>query len=334
MNSPRRRFFSLCSSFLLPATLLSATFLFAAVPASDASAQTFSTLVNFTGSNGANPLFGTLIQGKDGNFYGTTSAGGAHGQGTVFKLTAAGTLTTIYNFCSKGGCADGSAPFAGLILAKDGNFYGTTEAGGSQNEGTVFKVTTAGKLTTLHSFTFHDGANPYAALMQAKNGTFYGTTESGGANLLGTVFKMTSAGVLSTLHSFNQTDGASPESPLIQGTDGNFYGTTYRRLERVRNGFQDDVGRRRDDDSHLRRRDRRTGDHDRSGAKCEGNFLRTTSLGGTIGYGSVFSMTSAGVVKVLHSFGATDGATPNALIMGSDGNLYGTTISGAAAAMA
>src|SRR5258708_9739300 len=190
-------------------------------------AQTFTTLANFNGSNGSSPLFAALVQGTDGNLYGTTSAGGAHKQGTVFKISPAGTLTTLYSFCAKTNCTDGSAPYAGLLLGRDGNLYGTTESGGTNKSGTVFKITPRGTLTTLHSFNTSDGANPYATLIQATDGNFYGATQSGGANLLGTVFKITQSGTRTTLHNFNGSDGSSPESAMIQTTDGNFYGTTY-----------------------------------------------------------------------------------------------------------
>jgi uncharacterized repeat protein (TIGR03803 family) len=204
-----------------------AAFLLCAVMPYAGRAQTLTTLVNFKKTNGANPVFARLLQGPDGNFYGTTSTGGAHNHGTVFKVSPAGTLITLYNFCAKSSCTDGSAPYAGLVQGTDGNFYGTTEAGGTSNAGTVFKITPGGTLTTLHKFTFHDGANPYAALLQATDGNFYGTTESGGAHLLGTVFKITLQGVFTRLHSFNLTDGSSPEADLIQAADGNFYSTTY-----------------------------------------------------------------------------------------------------------
>ena len=97
----------------------------------------------------------------------------------------------LYSFCAQSKCTDGSAPYAGLVLGRDGNFYGTTESGGANGEGTVFKITPRGALTTVHSFNIYDGANPYAALVQATDGNFYGTTESGGAHILGTVFKIT-----------------------------------------------------------------------------------------------------------------------------------------------
>ncbi len=293
-------------------------------------AQTLTTLVSFTGSNGSDPLFAPLLQGADGNLYGTTSGGGAHGHGTVFKVTTGGTLKTLYSFCAKSGCADGSAPYAGLIQAKDGNFYGTTEAGGTNNVGTIFKITTGGVLTTLHKFNYNDGANPYAALLQATDGNFYGTTESGGAHILGTVFKMTPGGTLTTLHSFDLTDGSSPQAALIQGADGNFYSTTY-------NGGTEGYGTAFKITSGGTLTTLHTfGDADGRGVvpglvqASDGNFYGSAGQGGANGYGTVFMMTPQGTLTTLHSFSATDGATPNQLALGSDGKFYGTTISGGA----
>jgi len=294
-------------------------------------AQTLTTLANFTGSNGSNPLFAPLVQGTDGNLYGTASAGGAHSQGTVFKITPSGTLTTLYSFCAKSNCTDGSAPYAGLMLGRDGNLYGTTEAGGTSGLGTVFKITQRGALTTLHSFNSHDGASPYATLVQGTDGNFYGTTESGGSHILGTVFKMTPQGTLTTLHSFNSTDGSSPEAALIQATDGNFYSTTYNggtegygTVFKITSGgtlstlhIFDDATEGRAVTSGLVQ-------------ASNGSFYGSTTLGGPNSYGSVYTMTSTGTVTVLHGFNATDGATPNALVLATDGNFYGTTISGGA----
>jgi len=296
-----------------------------------ARAQTLTTLANFVGTNGANPLFAPLVQGTDGNLYGTTQAGGAHQQGTVFKVTTAGTLTTLYSFCGQS-CGDGSAPFGGLILGKDGNLYGTTEAGGTNNDGTVFKITPQGALTTLHSFNIRDGFNPFAGLVQATDGNFYGTTESGGANLLGTVFKITPQGALTTLHSFDSTDGSAPEAPLIQAIDGNLYSTTY-------NGGV--VGEDYGTTFKITTRGVLTTLHNFSETEgraivpalvqaSDGNFYGTASEGGANGYGSVFMMTLDGTLTVLHRFDATDGATPNTLVLGTDGNFYGTTVSGGA----
>jgi uncharacterized repeat protein (TIGR03803 family) len=294
-------------------------------------AQTLTTLANFTGSNGADPLFAPLAQGTDGNLYGTASAGGAHSQGTVFKITPSGTLTTLYSFCAKSKCADGSAPYAGLLLGTNGNFYGTTEAGGAHGQGTVFKITPRGTLTTLHSFNINDGSNPYATLLQATDGNFYGTTQSGGSHLLGTVFKMTPQGALTTLHSFNSTDGSSPEASLIQATDGNFYSTTY-------NGGAEGYGTVFKMTSAGTMTTLHVFDDNTEGRAIttglaqasDGNFYGTTSLGASFGYGAIYSMTPTGTVTVLHSFDATDGATPNALVLATDGNFYGTTISGGA----
>ena len=171
------------------------------------------------------------MQAGDGNFYGTTEWGGAYGLGTVFKISPGGTLTTLYSFCAGGlSCADGSLPTAGLVQAADGNLYGTTAEGGANTDGTVFKITPGGSLTTLHSFEGNDGGLPEAALVQATDGNLYGTTSWGGSGGYGTVYKITLGGTLTTLHSFSgyPTDGGDPYAALVQATDGNLYGTTWR----------------------------------------------------------------------------------------------------------
>jgi uncharacterized repeat protein (TIGR03803 family) len=140
-------------------------------------------LTTLAGFEGANPR--ALVQASDGNFYGTTEAGGTSkncngGCGTVFKITPSGTLTTLYSFCSLANCADGWNPWAGVIQATDGNFYGTTELGGANCAplgcGTIFRMTPGGSLTTLYSFCSQancaDGAVPYAGLIQASDGNF------------------------------------------------------------------------------------------------------------------------------------------------------------------
>ena len=180
------------------------------------------TLYNFSYTDGAGPT-GALILGSDGNYYGTTAGGGPADSGTFFVITPSGTLTTLYTFT---GANDGSAPYGALVQALDGNFYGTTFAGGSNDYGTVFTITANGTLTTLHAFDNTDGSYPYAGLVQGNYGDFYGVTEEGGTYSYGTVFKITPSGTLTTLHSFSGgLDGDTPVSTLIQATDGNLYGT-------------------------------------------------------------------------------------------------------------
>jgi uncharacterized repeat protein (TIGR03803 family) len=182
-----------------------------------------------SGTDGANPQ-ASLIQASDGNFYGTTSGGGANNFGTVFKVTPAGVESVLYSFRAG---TDGATPQASLIQASDGNFYGTTYSSGNNvgsgvSLGTVFKVTPAGVETILHSFGGEpDGAGPVASLIQTSDGNFYGTTTAGGSHGQGTVFKITPLGVETLLHSFGlPTDGAIPQAGLIKASDGNFYGTT------------------------------------------------------------------------------------------------------------
>jgi uncharacterized repeat protein (TIGR03803 family) len=180
-----------------------------------------------------------LVQATDGNFYGTTSNGGVGGNcnsynddlcGTVFKITRTGKLTTLYTFCRKVNCSDGASPWAGLVQATDGNFYGTTSEGGNSNVGTVFKITSTGELTTIYTFCTrgecYDGNEPISPLIQATDGNLYGTTYGGGEFGVGTVFKTTLGGKLTTLYSFNSTDGSAVCAGLIQSANGTLYGTT------------------------------------------------------------------------------------------------------------
>ena len=290
-------------------------------------AQTFTTLWNFDGNNGAQPGFGPLTQGTDGNLYGTTKAGGIYNLGTVFKMTPAGTLTTIYTFCFQNRCPDGAQPEAGLLLGTDGNFYGTTYSGGTLGQGTVFKITPSGVLTVLHSFNIRDGANPYARLVQGADGNFYGTA-LGGTHGNGTIFKITYGGRLTMLHSFNSSDG-HPLDPLLQAPDGNFYGTTY--------GGAEDYGRifkmtPSGTVSTLYSFCSEVGCTDGTAPSAglvlgnDGNFYGTTQFNGATGYGTVFKVTPGGTLTTLHTFDASDGADPYAtMIQATDGNLYGTT---------
>jgi len=312
-------------------------------------AQVFTTLANFGGSNGSNPFAG-LVQGFDGNFYGTTYYGGANNSGTVFKITPAGKLTTLYRFCAQSGCVDGANPSASLVQASNGDFYGTTLAGGANNDGTVFKITTMGTLTTLHSFDGGDGMNPSAGLIQATDGNFYGTTRGGGAIGGGTVFKITPSGTLTTLYSFcgeNCTDGFTAYAGLVQGTDGNLYGTTQYGGGYDGFGYCFDYGcgtvfkitlsgtltKLYSFCNHNNCSDGALPDAALIQA-TDGNFYGTTALGGANQGGAVFRITPTGTLTTLYSFcpqlPCADGYSPTDLVQATDGNFYGTTALGGA----
>jgi len=340
-----------------------------AAAATASPAQTFTTLHNFHGSDGNAPLAG-LIQGTDGNLYGTTYSGGANTNsdwcksddstcGTVFKITPAGRFTTIYNFCSQTDCTDGSLPEAGLIQAGDGNFYGTTTNGGAHEGGTIFRITPSGALTTLYSFCSEsnctDGLQPKAGLIQATDGKLYGTTEQGGVDDCslvslgcGTVFAITLTGALTTVYSFCPQygcyDGSAPEAGLLQGTDGNFYGTTAAGGGYGHNGSGSGTVFKLTSGGMLTTLYSfcsRENCADGSGPNglvqaASGNFYGTTSEGGDDkgcfdGCGIVFKITSTGVLNMLHKFqgssnGANSGAYPYAgLVVGTDGSFWGTT---------
>ncbi|HLW84977.1 MAG TPA: choice-of-anchor tandem repeat GloVer-containing protein [Candidatus Sulfotelmatobacter sp.] len=314
----------------------SATLAFAAVMLSavittgSAQAQTFNTLYNFSGTDGAAVATAGLIQATDGNLYGATTGGGANSDGTVFKITPTGTLTTLHSFDG----TDGASPWGRLVQATNGNFYGTTTGGGATNGyGTVFKITTSGTLTTLHSFDGTDGEAPYAGLVQATNGNFYGTEEDGGANLYGSVFKITGTDTLTTLHSFDSTDGANPQAALVQATDGNFYGTTRFGANSACNGGCGTVFKMTPTGmlTTLHSFDSTDGANPFGGMVqgTDGNLYGTTSAGGSANDGTVFKITLGGTLTTLHSFNVTDGATPyGVLIQATDGNFYGTTKNG------
>jgi uncharacterized repeat protein (TIGR03803 family) len=231
------------------------------------------TLVSFNGSNGSGPV-GTLTEGRDGSFYGATYGGGdQYGYGTVFQVTSTGTLTTLYQF----DFTHGAQPYAGVIQATDGNFYGTTYSGGAWGGGTIYKITSQGTLTVVYSLGeyAYDPNSPVTALVQGKDGSLYGTTPYGGNNNnYGAVFKFTPQGVFSTLYAFSGPDGYSPGGPLVQATDGNLYGTT----------------------------------------ACN-----------TTGQGTIFKITSGGTLTTLHTFDGADGESPIALVQDTNGMFYGVT---------
>jgi len=358
-------------------------------------------------TDGAN--FSSLMQGRDGNFYGTTVSGGPinsrcvanlEGCGTIFKMTPAGAMTILYAFGSAG--SSPVYPYSRLLQAADGNFWGTTtgqengngaasiykmapsgsttfvsELGGpsysnlvqggdgfiygttidngpgscswrstsclpTAGSGTVFKVSSDGVLTYIHTFTGPDGAKPYAGLLQAADGTFIGTTSTGGANNLGTIYRISSSGAFTTLHTFRGgADGANPAySPLIQTSDGTFWGTTQF------GGGSANAGTvyRMTADGTLTILHAFTGvithtgdplpttamDGLQPGAglvqATDGNLYGVAGGGGGFGGGTAFVVTKDGAYTQLYAFaGVSEGGSPTAtLIVGPDGNLWGT----------
>jgi len=295
----------------LPACRLRKVFGYAAIAvlmcaalAIASTAQTLTTLVSFNGTNGANPS-GALLQANDGNFYGTTLYGGAVGSngcnntggcGTVFKVTASGTFSTIYTFCPQANCTDGYFPSGALIQGTDGKIYGTTGGNGQVSSGgTVFRISSNGALTTVYHFCSQgsncsDGNEPVAGVVEGNDGNLYGTTVRGGAGSAcpysygcGTVFQMTTSGTLTKLKAFctqvNCADGLFPQAALVQSAFGSFYGSTQS-----------------------------------GGANCP------------TACGTLFSIDSNGVFAQLVSFNGSNGSNPEAaMVQGVDGNLYGTT---------
>jgi uncharacterized repeat protein (TIGR03803 family) len=307
------------------------------------SSGTLTTLHSFTGSDGVYPNYCKLVEGSDGNFYGTTMGGGTGGTGfgTVFKITPSGVLTTLHSFAK----VDGSSPSAGLTKGSDGNFYGMTTFGGAMDDGTVFKITPSGTFTMLYSFSGSDGQFPFGTVIQGSDGNFYGTTIQGGATGPGTVFKLDTSGVmptLMTLHSFAGSDGAQPYGGLIQGSDGNFYGMT------TTGGPGHDANSGYGTVFMITSLGALTTIHSFEGSDgavpmgelthgSDGNFYGTTSQGGasfnpvtfTNGYGSVFKVTPAGTLTTIHSFAGSDGSLPyGGPIQANDGSFYGTTEGG------
>ncbi len=321
-------------------------------------AGNLTTLVSFAGTNGAGPTAG-LAFGPDGKLYGTTSAGGTNGSGAVFQMTTNGHLQVIHSFHTTTGNtnADGASPQAGLTLGSDGLLYGTAYSGGSGGNGTLFKVTTNGTLTVLHSFnpgalnasyayTNADGANPYASLAPDGGGGFYGTTLSGGTNGYGTVFHIATNGAFALLSVCSYVNGSNPQSGLALGTNGNLYGacsgggtngngTVFQMTTNGTNHALDSFSATVSNGTTSTNGD---GAAPQSGliAGPGGVFYGATTKGGINGNGTVFQVTTNGVLTPLYSFTAeifngseaytnADGLmVQGALTLGSDGNLYGT----------
>lgn len=281
-------------------------------------------LYSFTGSpDGAET--GAPLLNVGGTLYGTTSIGGTSNNGTVFKITPAGTYSQLYSFA---GGSDGGFP-QGSLADVGGTLYGTTWQGGANNEGTVFSITPSGTETVLHSFSGNDGANPYGGLAAA-GGKLYGSTYFGGANGDGTVFKVTTAGRETVLHSFAGTDGAGATSALIK-VAGKFYGTTCSGgtsnagtvFDITTSGAEAVIHSFSGDDGNC--------PFNLGGLVKVGSALYGTTggPGGTFGHGTIFKITTAGSFSNVYSFkGGTDGDGPYAGLTNVNGTLFGTTPKG------
>jgi uncharacterized repeat protein (TIGR03803 family) len=301
----------------------------------------YSVLYSFKGGSGDGAVPYASLINANGTLYGTTQNGGLrceriHGCGTVFAITTSGSETLLYGFKGR---PDGVEPYAGLINV-NGTLYGTTHSGGAKanRRGTVFKITTSGTETVLHSFGgTTDGSYPEAGLLNV-SATLYGTTVSGGVNGYGTVFKITTSGTETVLYSFKggSGDGEYPSAGLINVND-TLYGTTAgggankagtvfevtpSGTETVLYSFKGGSG---------------DGENPLAGLiNVNGTLYGTTAAGGpncsaSGGCGTVFSITLSGKETVLHSFGSSgDGLAPFAGLLNFKGTLYGTTVSGGA----
>ncbi|HWZ83233.1 MAG TPA: choice-of-anchor tandem repeat GloVer-containing protein [Terriglobales bacterium] len=197
----------------------------------------FHSFYRFTGGSDGSRPFGPLVEDVDGNLYGIAQQGGdlnctdlpdpefpEAGCGTVFKLSKQRELTVLHTFEAG---ADGAGPQPGILRDAAGNLYGTTDLGGTSDQGTVFKIASDGTYTLLHTFNGTDGRNPKGYLVADEAGNLYGTTQAGGVNGLGTVYELTPAGQLIALYNFTGgEDGVGPLSGVIRDGKGNLYGTT------------------------------------------------------------------------------------------------------------
>lgn len=304
-----------------------------------------------------------LVLASNGKFYGTTTGSSVGPYGTVFEITAAGKLTTLYTFCSQANCADGANPYAPPVQA-NGALYGITSSGGDHVNGqvctdrgcgTVFKITPAGKFTTIYNFCAQanctDGADP-GHLLLAGNGNLYGTTYIGGTADAGTVFEVSPAGAFNALYSFcAQTgcpDGLEPNA-LVQAAQGNFFGTTFLGGS----GFSNDgtffkmspTGNLTTLYWFCANGNCSNGANPNPGIiqGTNGDFYGTTNCGGlgngcndfSYGPGTIFEITSSGKLTTLYRFcsqtNCNDGEGPVAgVLQATDGKFYGTTTFGGA----
>ena len=281
---------------------------------------------------GARP-HGNLIQATDGNFYGLTYQGGRHGSGTIFKITSAGMLTVLRHLHSD---TTGIYPQGDLVQATDGNLYGMTSRGGTNEYGTAFKITPGGTFTLLKSFDGTTGRYPYGGFLQGTDGAFYGMTSEGGANSYGTIFKMTTGGTLTILKSLDNTSGRYPYGSLTKGSDGAFYGMTnsggtngYGTIFRITSSGSFSVKKALDGAA--------TGSYPEGNLKLgtDGLLYGMAYRGGAYNYGTIFKISTGGTFTKLEDLvgGTNSGAYParGSLVQETDGVFYGMTYQGGTA---
>ena len=277
-------------------------------------AGSFNIIYNFDGPHGSTPI-GGLVLGVDGDLYGTAEQGGGHGYGNIFKITTSGSLTVLYDFT---GNADGGYPVAPLVLATDGNFYGTSYPGAA------FKISAKGVFKVIKTIP----TVSFGPLLQARDGYFYGVTQFGGRFSAGTVYKVAGAKV-TTLYNFDGTHGSYPIGGLVQGSDGYLYGTTTAGgstnagvIYKITTAGILTVLVNFDNVHTL------AGYQSYAGlvAGSDGNLYGATIWGGTFGDGTIFQMTDEGGYTVLYNFDAPHGdgaySTP---FQHTSGKIFGMT---------
>ena len=312
------------------------------------SAPEFPNASPLTNSEGLGPA-SRLVLGSDGYLYGTTRHGGANGAGSIFRMTTTGSLSDLYSFLAAtnySGAVNFDLGPNDLMLATNGNFYGTTQRGGSNFSGTIFEFSPSGSFVNLHIFpavtsntldqqTSADGATPVGALCQGGDGSFYGATRYGGSNGAGTIFRLTPAGAFTGLYSFSKagagsvaTNGAVPNA-LVLGSDGAFYGTTQQGgLANAGTFFKFTVAGSFTQIYSFNGNAPSSNAITPNGALVQGtngNFYGTSAYGGSQGGGSIFEITNTNAITLLHSFPLLNAGAGAALTLGPDGNFYGTT---------
>lgn len=290
-------------------------------------AGAFTLLASFRFETGIYPS-SKLVEVGNGTFYGTTTGQtGPISGSSVYRVTSAGLITRLATFNS----TNGYDALGGLTPAADssGALYGTTALGGTNNLGTVYKVTPNGGLTVVFSFSGKNGAHPRGGLIMGSDGYFYGTTSGKGNGIsTGTVFKMTLSGALTTLAVSGAGAGTSPAAALVEASDGSFYGTIYGGGDGDGSVFKVTP---EGNFTSLAAFNQVNGSNPRAALVegSDGNLYGTTESGGASGHGSVFKLSPTGDITTIASFFPYMGSGPRAaLIEGIDGSFYGTTPSG------